>query len=83
MASYKNDLVPKNEELALNTQLLNMHLLLLLHAWLCSSLPSQTLACHEDTVKFGPCSCDGGWATGSQVQVQIKAAAHCVFNRNG
>lgn len=72
---------PKNKELALNTQLFNIHFLLL-SAWLCSSPPSQILACHEDILKFGPCPCDGGWATGSQVQLQIKAAACCVFTGN-
>lgn len=79
---YKKDLVPKNEESALNTQLFNIYFLLL-SAWLCSSPPFQIVARHEGILKLGPCSCDGGWATGSQVQVQIKAAAHCVFNRNG
>lgn len=66
----------------MNTQLFNIHFFVLLSAWLCSSPPSQILACHEDKLKFGPCPCDGGWATGSQVQVQIKVVAHCVFNRN-
>lgn len=79
---YKTDSMPKNEELALNTQLFNIHFLLLLSAWLCSSPPSQVLTCHENILKFGPCPCDGGLATGNQVQVQIRVADHCVFNRN-
>lgn len=78
---YKKDSVPRNEELALNT-FSHIHFLFLLSAYLCSSPLSQILTCHEDTLKFGTCPCVSGQATGSQVQLQIKAAAHSVFNRN-